>query len=225
LGIGIQQCGRRGKNGLKLVDVTNPTEPRRLAFLKMPGGVHELDIVRRAGGQTLALLATPFVEFENTYFGEDNGGEVRIVDISDPRNPVELSNWGAIADSSIEVFGGNDELTSSFQGLGYFNAHYAHSVRGADNGRTAYVSYWDGAVIKLDIRDPSDPRIVGRTTFDAGDDGDAHSMYPLDVGSKRYILQNDEDFNPLAPTIVTSTATGDTRYSGIEFAWAHRLLS
>ena len=225
LGIGIQQCDRGGKNGLKLVDVTNPNEPRKLAFLKMPGGVHELDIVRRPGGQILALLATPFVEFGNTSFGEDNGGEVRIVDISDPRNPAELSNWGAIADSSIEIFGGNDELTSSFQGLGYFGVHYAHSVRGADNGNTAYVSYWDGGVIKLDIRDPSDPRIVGRTTFDAGDDGDAHSMYPLDVGNKRYILQNDEDFNPLAPTIVTSNATGNARYSGIEFGWAHTLLS
>jgi hypothetical protein len=50
-------------------------------------------------------------------------------------------------------------------------------------------------------------------------------MYPLDVGDTRYILQNDEDFNPLAPTIVTSTATGDTRYSGIEISWAPALLS
>jgi hypothetical protein len=225
LGIGIQECGRGGKNGLKLVDVTNPFEPRTLAFLKTPGGVHELDIVERPDGQVLALLATPFVEFANTYFDEDNGGEVRIVDISDPETPVELSNWGAIADSSIEIFGGNDEFTSSFQGLGYFSAHYAHSVRSADNGDTAYVSYWDGGVVKLDVSDPADPRIVGRTTFDASDDGDAHSMYPLDVGNKRYIFQNDEDFDPLAPTIVTSSATGKTRYSGIEFAWTPTLLS
>jgi hypothetical protein len=225
LGIGIQECGRGGKNGLKLVDVTDPIHPHKLAFFETPGGVHELDIVERPDGQVLALLATPFVELPNTYFDEDNGGEVRIVDISDPENPVELSNWGAIADSSIEIFGGNDELTSSFQGLGYFSAHFAHSVRAADDGATAYVSYWDGGVIKLDIGDPADPQIVGRTTFHASDDGDAHSMYPLDVGDKRYILQNDEDFNPLAPTIVTSSATGDTRYSGIEFGWAPRLLS
>jgi hypothetical protein len=225
LGIGIQQCGRGGKNGLKLVDVTNPAEPRKIVFFETPGGVHELDVVERPDGQVLALLATPFVEFANTYLGEDNGGEVRIVDISDPANPTELSNWGAIADSSIEVFGGNDEFTSSFQGLGYNASHYAHSVRAADDGVTAYVSYWDGGVIKLDISDPANPEIVGRTTFDASDDGEAHSMYPLDVGDTRYILQNDEDFNPLAPTIVTSSATGDTRYSGIEIAWAPTLLS
>jgi len=225
LGVGIQQCDRGGKEGLKLVDVTDPSQPRRIAFFETPNGVHELDIVKRPGGQVLALLATPFAEFENTYFGTDNGGEVRIVDISDPADPIELSSWGAIADSSIEVFGGNDELTSSFQGLGYYGAHYAHGVRAADDGDTAYVSYWDGGVIKLDISDPADPQIVGRTSFDEDDDGDAHSMYPLDVGPKRYILQNDEDFDPLAPTIMTSSATGDTRYSGIEIQWTPTLLS
>jgi hypothetical protein len=225
LGIGIQQCDRGGKNGLKLVDVTNPDQPRQIAFFETPGGVHELDIVERSDGQVLALLATPFVEFENTYFGGENGGELRIVDISDPDNPTELSSWGAIADSSLEVFGGNDELTSSFQGLGYYSTHYAHSVRAADDGDTAYVSYWDAGVIKLDISDLADPQIVGRTSYDESDDGDAHSMYPLDVGAKRYILQNDEDFDPLAPTIVTSSATGDARYSGIEIQWAPTLLS
>lgn len=225
LGIGIQACGRGGKNGLKLVDVTNPGQPRKITFFETPGGVHELDIVERNDGQVLALLATPFVEFENTYFGGENGGELRIVDISDPENPTELSSWGAIADSSIEIFGGNDELSSSFQGLGYYSTHYAHSVRAADGGDAAYVSYWDGGVIKLDISDPADPQIVGRTSYDETDDGDAHSMYPLDVGGKRYILQNDEDFDPLAPTIVTSSATGDERYSGIEIQWAPTLLS
>ncbi len=225
LAIGIQECGQDGKNGLKLVDVTDPSQPRRIKFFETTQGVHELDIVRRPDGQVLALLATPFVEFVNTYFGTNNGGEVRIVDISDPANPIELSSWGAIADSSIEVFGGNDELTSSFQGLGYFGAHYAHSVRAADDGEKAYVSYWDGGVIKLDISDPADPQILGRTSYDESDDGDAHSMYPLDVSGKRYILQNDEDFNPLAPTIVTSSATGETRYSGIEIPWAPTLLS
>lgn len=225
LGIGIQQCDEGGKNGLKLVDVTDPSQPRRIEFFETPSGVHELDIVKRPGGQVLALLATPYVEFSNTYFGTNDGGEVRIVDISDPANPIELSSWGAIADSSIEVFGGNDELTSSFQGLGYFGTHYAHSVRAADDGENVYVSYWDGGVIKLDISDPADPQIIGRTSFDETDDGDAHSMYPLDAGGKRYILQNDEDFNPLAPTIVTSSATGDIRYSGIEIPWVPTLLS
>ena len=225
LAVGIQQCGNDGNTGLRLFDVTDPDAPTHLAFFPTTSGVHELDVIERADGQVLALLALPFDEFPNTYFGAENAGEVRIVDISDPENPTELSAWGLIADSQLEIFAGNDEVSSSFQGTGYYAAHYAHSIRGADNGRTAYVSYWDGGVIELDISDPTDPSLVARTGYDENDDGDAHSLTPYDVGGTRYILQNDEDFNPLAPTILTSTATGSARYSGIELDWAPATLS
>lgn len=225
LAVGIQPCGEKGNAGLRLFDVTDPARPRLLAFFPTPSGVHELDVVERNDGRVLALLALPFNEFANIYFGADNGGEVRIVDISDPENPAELADWGIVADSQLEIFAGNDEVSSSGQGIGNFPAHFAHSVRGADDGTTAYVSYWDGGVLKLDISNPADPDLVARTGFDGKDDGDAHSMTPYDVGGTRYILQNDEDFNPLAPTTVTSSATGDTRYSGIELPWAPTLLS
>jgi hypothetical protein len=189
------------------------------------GGVHELDMVTRTDETTLALLAVPFTEFDNTYFGADSGGEFRIVDITQPAAPLELSDWGVIADSGLRNFGGGQEVTSSFQGLGYFAAHYAHSVRAADHGMTAYVSYWDSGVLKFDISDPANPVLLGRTQFDVRDDGDAHSMTPYDVDGTRYILQNDEDFDSLSPTVVTSSATGGTEFSGIEEPWAPTLLS
>jgi len=227
LGIGVQLCKPQGgSGGLQLFDVTDPTDPQALSFFPVPaGGVHELDIVTRADGTTLALLAVPFTEFDDTYFGADSGGEFRIVDITDPGAPVEVSDWGAIADSALRNFGGGQEITSSFQGLGYFAAHYAHSVRAADGGMTAYVSYWDSGVLKFDISDPSNPVLLGRTQFGVRDDGDAHSMTPYDVGGTRYILQNDEDFSSLSPIVVTSSATGTTEYSGIEEPWAPTLLS
>jgi hypothetical protein len=227
LGIGVQLCKPQGgSGGLQLFDVSDPTEPRTLSFFPVPaGGVHELDMVTRADGRTLALLAVPFTEFDNTYFGTDSGGEFRIVDITDPSAPAELSNWGVIADSALRNFGGGQEVSSSFQGLGYFAAHYAHSVRAEDGGMTAYVSYWDSGVLKFDISDPSNPVLLGRTQFGLRDDGDAHSMTPYDVGGTRYILQNDEDFSSLSPTVVTSSATGATEYSGIEEPWAPTLLS
>jgi len=182
--------------------------------------------VTRADGTSLALLAVPFVEFENTYFGTESGGEFRIVDITDPTNPQELSDWGVIDDSALKNWGGGgQEIDSSFQGLGYFAAHYAHSVRAADGGETAYVSYWDSGVLKFDISDPGNPILLARTQYGPEDDGDAHSMTPYEPGGTRYILQNDEDFDSLSPTIVTSSATGGTEYSGIEEPWAPTLLS
>ncbi|HEX6332389.1 MAG TPA: hypothetical protein VF129_14045 [Actinomycetota bacterium] len=227
LGIGVQLCKPQGgAGGLQLFDVSDPTRPQALSFLPVPaGGVHELDLVAREDGTSLALLAVPFTEFDNTYFGADSGGEFRIVDISDPTAPVELADWGVIADSALADFGGGYEVSSSFQGLGYFAAHYAHSVRAADGGMTAYVSYWDSGILKFDIDDPANPELVGRTQYELVDEGDGHSMTPYDVDGTRYLLTNDEDLDSLSPTIVTSSATGATEYHGIEEPWAPTLLS
>jgi hypothetical protein len=228
MGTGVQVCGEsgQGRAGLLLMDVTNPSDPKNLSFFPTPaGGVHELDLVARPDGKVLALLAVPFVEFENTYFGADAGGEFRIVDITRPRNPVELSNWGVIANSSLPIPAGNDEYSSSFQGLGHFAAAYAHSARAADEGMTAYVSYWDAGILKFDISDPTDPQLVARTTYPLPADGDGHSMTTYDVRGHRYIFQNDEDEDPFAMPTITSTATGDKRFYGIEEPWAPTILT
>lgn len=225
LGAGLQACKSGVAEGVALFDVTDPRNPRQLSLAQTPGGVHELDLVVRPDGTALALLAVPFTEFFDTYFGTSFGGEFRIVDITDPANPVERADWGIIADSSLINFAGNDEVSSSFQGIGYFAAHYDHSVRAADEGMTAYVSYWDSGVLKFDISDPANPVLLARTQYGVEDDGDAHSMVPYDVGEKRYIFQNDEDFDWLSPTIVTSSATGTAEFPGIEESWAPTLLS
>jgi hypothetical protein len=222
LGIGVQDCKPGGSTGLALFDVTNPRRPRALSFFPTPHGVHELDMVVRPGGQALALLATPFTEFSDTYFGTDFGGEFRIVDITDPTNPQPLSDWGIIEDSSLLIQGGNDEVSSSFQGFpGFFAAHLAHSVRAADDGMTAYVSYWDGGILKFNISNPSNPVYLGRTIYPRGSSGDGHSMTPYNVGATRYILQNDEDFQSLPDVMVSPN--GGAAYEGFQQPWAPTL--
>jgi hypothetical protein len=232
LAIGVQDCrffgSSKAKVGLKLFDVTDPANPTALSTLELGRegggrGVHELDLVVRPDGTALALLATPFTEVDAS-FGQDAPGEFRIVDVTDSENPVEMSNWGIIQDSSLKVFGGNDEVSSSFQGLGTFPDTFAHSVRAADGGRTAYVSYWDGGVLKFDISDPASPVLLGRTMFTSGDDGDAHSMTPLDIGGTRYILQNDED-EALQPSVLVSTSASTQPYPAQQQEWARYELS
>lgn len=221
LAIGVQACGPGGSDGLALFDVTNPLKPVELSFFPTPTGVHELDLTVRPDGMALALLATPFSEFIDTYFGTSFGGEFRIVDISNPANPQPLSDWGIIADSNLLIQGGNDPVSSSFQGLpGFFAAHYDHSVRAADSGMTAYISYWDGGILKLNISNPSAPVYVGRTIYPDGSSGDGHSMTPYQVGGTRYILQNDEDFQSLPDVLVTSSATGPTAIEGFQQPWS-----
>lgn len=226
LGVGVQVCkAQAGEGSLDLFDVTNPRRPRQLSSLPEPNGVHELDLVARADGKALALLAVPFNEFVDDYFGTDLGGEFRIVDISAPTAPVEIADWGVIADSTLKDFAGGYEVSSSFQGLGYYAAYYAHSARSADGGMTAYVSYWDAGVLKLDISDPREPQLVGRTQYAIDEEGDAHSLATYDVGSKRYLLQNSEEGEALSPVIVTSSATGGNKFHGIDEPWAPQLLT
>ena len=232
LAVGVQICGEGGRAGLALFDVTDPSDPTELSFLPMPGGgVHELDVVVRPDGRALALLAVPFVEFEDVYFGASNGGEFRIVDISDPAEPQEIADWGIIRDSELRIPGGNDEISSSFQGLGNFPAIFVHSARAADDGMSAYVSYWDAGVLKFDISDPTEPRLLAHTLFRESADGDAHSVTPFDVGGSRYLFTNDEDTTAMSPAYLFELGdlgAAENERDGhpiIEVPWAPTLLS
>jgi hypothetical protein len=226
LAVGLQECGRRGKGGLGLYDVTEPSKPKFLSFLKTPAaGVHELDIAITSDGRAFALMAVPFAEGDFVLGGQDRGGEFRIADITDPTNPVEVSDWGIIADSDIPRVNSAEPITRPFQGLGDFPVYFDHSARAADNGTSAYVSYWDGGVLKFDINDPANPQLIGRTTFPIDSDGDAHSLTLYDTEGTRYILQNQEDFSPLSPATVTSSATGSQEFAASEEFWMPTILS
>jgi hypothetical protein len=223
--VGVQVCGRKGRSGMEIFDVTDPRHPSHVKFFRTPPfGVHELDVVQRSDGRVLALLAVPFVEFGNVYFGANDGGEFRIVDVTDPRHPVELSSWGVIGDSSLRLPSSTGEVSSSYQGLGTFAASFAHSVRAADGGRTAYVSYWDAGFLKFDISRPRSPTLVGRTVYPVSSDGDAHSLATYDVGGERYLFANSEDEFPTPVATVSTSVTGEQAYNAIEEPWGHTLL-
>jgi hypothetical protein len=220
LGVGYQPCSDRSKVGLGLFDVTDPNHPAKLAFLEQPaGGVHELDLVTREDGRSLALLAVPFAEADTVFSGIDFGGDFRVVDITDPTKPQELTDWGVINDSDLFLVRRPEPVSFPFQGLGVQTVHFAHSVRAADAGMTAYVSYWDAGVLKFDMTDPADPVLLGRSRYPIDADGEAHSMTPYESGGTRYIFQADEDAIPDSPGLITSNVTGDDRYQALDEYW------
>ncbi len=192
LAVGLQRCGGGAalddaKFGTQFWDVTDPTDPVKLGFHggnTGGGGTHELDLFQR-GTHVYALEATPFSE----YFDPDHGGDFRIVDATDPRDPVQVGEWGAIA---------NGETASPYDGLGSWGSMFDHGARASSDGTKAYVSYWDAGVLVFDISDPTDPVLVGRTQYPAGSDGEAHSVAEY-AGSRDFLLQNDEDTDPRSP--------------------------
>jgi hypothetical protein len=221
LAVGVQLCGRGRRGGLGLFDVTNPAAPTILKFFRTVGlGVHELDVTTLVNGRVAALLAVPF--------GEDSRGkDFNIVDITDPRNPQLVVGWGAIKDSALPIPNVTDpptptsQITTCCQGKGVaFTDFFFHSARAADAGRTAYVSHWDLGVLKFDLSDPANPKLVGRTTYPFDGEGEAHSLTVYQSGGVRYILQNDEDFEATSPAHLTTSATGTKTWAVLEEPWA-----
>jgi hypothetical protein len=183
--VGIQRCGSgsgAGFRGLALYDVTTPSAPRPLGRLHSGArtrGVHELSVVQRADGRVLALTSVPHSLFETGR----RRGDVRIVDVSDPRRPRELADWdfrrdGPRADRRpLVARRGEHEIL-------------AHSVFPFDRGRKAYVSHWDAGEVFLDLADPARPRYLGRTAYPTGAHGNAHSAWFSP--DERLFVQNDE---------------------------------
>jgi hypothetical protein len=223
LAVGLQPCARMqggGNSGLALFDVTDPKRPARLGVWRSPWrGVHELDLVVRRDGRALAIVATPHSERDSMMLGRDVGGDWRVIDVTDPRRPRQLSTWGIIRDSDIPAVGSEKPIANPYAGVGGYAVYYGHSVRAADEGMTAYVSYWDGGLLKFDIRDPTKPRLLGRTLVGVDEEGDVHSAALLERGGRRFVLATHEEVDPNSPPRVTTSATPG-RLPAIELSWA-----
>ena len=179
---GIQACRRitNAPRGIDLWDVTDPRNPVHLAFWPSgpfgpagARGVHELYLFQR-GNRAYVTAAVPASEFIE---GE---GDFRLVDVTDPYNPVQVSDWGAINDGGLTPGPGQ--------------AFFDHSAWANQTGRVAILSYWDAGAIFLDISDPTNPTFIGRTIYPPGADGDTHSIWL--ARGENLLLTADEDFNP-----------------------------
>jgi hypothetical protein len=175
LAVGLQGCNLLGgARGVQFWDVTDPRRPRRLGFFNtglIAPGVHELFLFQR-DNRVFALLAVPYSELVGA------GGDFRIVEVTDPRHPRQIADWGIQSDLGLSLL--NDEF-------------FCHSVWASSDGTVAYLSYWDAGVIMLDISDPGRPRFIGRTTYAPGEEGNAHSVWP--ANERNLLLVADEDFS------------------------------
>jgi choice-of-anchor B domain-containing protein len=181
LAAGLQVCRSGGARGVQFWDGTDPRRPRRLGFVETgaaSGGVHELSLLQREN-RVFALLAVPGSE------ARGEGGDFRIVEATDPRNPRQIADWGIEEDLG---------LIRSSLGQGDSPSVFCHSAAANVEGTVAYLSYWDAGIIILDISDPSKPRFIGRTMYAPGEEGNAHSIWLASSG--KILLVADEDVSP-----------------------------
>jgi hypothetical protein len=194
---GIQVCGGSRYDtsffrGLMLWDVTDPTSPQLLGSLNTgccTPGLHEFEIEHRPDlGRTFAYVSVPTSEYPDEVSpsgrrDEAGRGDFRLIDITDPRTPVEVSDWGVVKDTGGPLG----------PGLGCDpDPIYGHSAEPSDDGRLAFVSYWDSGFVALDVTDPDTPTLLGHTVYPANADGDAHSASYDDA--RALLFTADEDF-------------------------------
>jgi hypothetical protein len=81
-----------------------------------------------------------------------------------------------------------------------------HSPRANPDGTRAYLSYWDAGLLLLDISDPSSPVYLGRTSYEAGEEGNAHSVDEAHNGT--ILVQADEDLSPFEFEFTSNAFSG-----------------
>jgi hypothetical protein len=192
---GIQWCGgaRHDPNaihGLMFWDVTDAAHPLPLGFYDSAcctRGVHEFEVESRADlGRTFAYATVPagsYPDSENANGLSDAAGkgDFRLIDITDPRTPFEVSTW------KVQQAGG----PFAAQGCDP-DGNYGHGAEPSEDGKLVFLSYWDSGYIRLDLSDPAHPVFTGRAAFAANADGDAHSSQYDE--ERQLLFSADEDF-------------------------------
>ncbi|MDQ3984879.1 MAG: hypothetical protein M3280_00025 [Actinomycetota bacterium] len=194
---GIQVCGgsrydRSFPRGLMLWDVTDPTSPETLGFVSTgccTRGLHEFEVEHRSDlGRTFAYASVPASEYPDELSpsgvrDRQGRGDFRLIDITDPTDPFEVSDWGVVSN-----LGGPPA-----EGLGCDpDPIFGHGAEPSGDGTLVFVAYWDSGFIALDVTDPENPIFLGRTVYPDNADGDAHSSTYDD--ERELLFAADEDF-------------------------------
>ncbi len=192
---GIQWCGGGrhdpgATHGLMLWDVTKATQPKQIGFLDTgccTRGVHEFEVQNRDDlHRTFAYATVPAGSYPDPLNASGvrdalGKGDFRLIDITDPASPVEVSTW------KVQQVGG----PFAAQGCDP-DGNYGHGAEPSEDGKSVFLSYWDSGYIELDLTDPAKPAYVKRAAYPANADGDAHSSQ---YDERRQLLFSaDEDF-------------------------------
>ncbi|HEX2028170.1 MAG TPA: PA domain-containing protein, partial [Nitriliruptorales bacterium] len=210
----------RPQTGFQLYDVSEPTAPRMLSAYNNGGiGTHNLFPFARPdlGGAFVAAVFNEAPLVQQQLVEGDLRGEVQFVDVSDPNAPQLVSSW-ELADA--EGQGGGAVADLCVRRGEHIGSCYLHDVWVSDDGRTAYLSFWDAGLILLDISDVANPTLIGHVQPGGTDnEGNTHAAVPFRLGRRQLVIVGDEDFvgGAAADSILTvnqpTDLAGDREYA------------
>lgn len=195
-----------GPGGFEIYDVDDPTNPVHLAHVQTDDinallreesgftdfGVHNLFLFTQDGRDYVAA------QVESLF------GNFQIFDITDPTAPVLTGSFGA---EELQFPAVDFATTTDFDlilaaraylldGFGASQNRFLHDFWVSDDGTLAYLANWDAGLIRLDLSDLSDPRVVSVAIDPTSEDGEvnSHSVWPNDAGD--VVVEGEEDFAP-----------------------------
>lgn len=183
-----EDCVPGGARGFEVYDVSDPANasfmgrfgpqsafdvPSDLAAIGF--GVHN-NFIFEQGTRVYVASIVDFGEVFQAFFGAQQIGDLRIVDITDPWNPVQVADWGLFKDLG--------------QGPDFSLA--PHDVWVEND--TLYLSHWDAGLILLDVSDPTNPQFISQTLYGPSEEGNTHVAVPARGGN--LVIVGDEIFPP-----------------------------
>ncbi len=215
--INHEQCGKNGKGGVSLWDVTNPLKPKKLSEnfgdFTIDGdrsSPHDANETHSAfawqAGNRAYLVSVDDLEAQ----------DVDIYDITDPKHPVLIGEFNL-----NEGFDNDPPLDQPALGL---TDTFLHDVvvKKIGDDFVMLLSYWDGGWVLLNVNDPANPEFIGDSDYPNVDpelleqagitlspEGNAHQAEF--TSDNQFVIGTDEDFGPYR-AIVTTDDGGTTEF-------------
>ena len=194
-----EHCGRNGRGGVSLWDVTNPRSPRKLSehfgdhANLSPGDTNDIHsaFAWDAGDKAYAVTVDNF-----------ETSDVDILDITNPKRPRLIRE--------LDLDGMFPQITQTALGLVQVNLHDV-VVKQINGNWIMLLSYWDGGFVQLNVNNPANPTLIGDTDYNNPDpellESAGVSLPPEGNGHQaeftadnQYFIGTDEDFAPYGAT-------------------------
>ncbi|MBE0680628.1 MAG: hypothetical protein IH589_01840 [Anaerolineales bacterium] len=201
-----EQCGKNGKGGVSLYDVTNPLKPYKVSeHFGDRGGVSAGDSNDIHSAFAWDTGPNAYVVMTDNFEGTD----VDILDITKPNRPR------LIAELDLNTAFGGAVVQSSPSNLTEVFLHDM-VVKNIGGNWVMLLSYWDGGYVQLNVNNPANPTLIGDTDYAAIDpqllestgaslapEGNGHqNEFTLD---NKFFIGTDEDFAPYQMVATNTT--------------------
>jgi hypothetical protein len=224
-----EQCGKNGKGGVSLFDVTDPLKPVKLSEHFGDRGKADTNEIHSAfawqAGANAYVVMTDNAE----------STDVDILDITNPKRPRLVAEYNL---NEMSRAAGNpvDQPELELQDSSLHDMVVKYIAQGKYAGKyVMLVSYWDGGYVLLDVTNPAAATILGDTDYAAVDpelfaatgasvppEGNGHEAeFTVD---NRFFIATDEDFSPYRQDFTIDTGANAGKYPAGEFGWTLPVL-